>query len=438
MAESVVRSARQALPAWGRAAAIVLPILVSVFVIAPRTASILLVLSCLVFAALARDGWVRDTLLRPRFLTLWLAAFGVYLIINAGWALDLERAYGKVLFFFVVLALTHAIVAAVSTTKGDVLRQMAFPLVVAFAIAALYLLIEVVTVNAIKRTLFNVLPFLRPSPKHAQLVDGQVVHIGTYVLNRSMAALCLVLWPILAIAGVALVRRARAQMFGCAIFVLSVVAVFWSQHETSKVAIILAAAVFIVAWLLPRVSIGLVTVAWLGVSLFVVPVAFEASKAGLHTDKRLPVSARARVILWGYTADLVTKNPWLGIGVGSTKQFDKVHAKTVSIPKGQVYAQRTGKHAHNAYLQTWFELGAIGAVFLAGLGLAVLWSIWMLPGNMQPYALATFATAAVTAGLSWGMWQTWFMAFFALGFGLMALAARLAIVAAPAAVHQTD
>jgi O-antigen ligase len=245
------------------------------------------------------------------------------------------------------------------------------------------------------------------------------------------------LWPILAMAGASLART-RAQVFGGGIFVLCVAAVFWSQHETSKVAVILAAVVIVIARLLPRMSIGLVAMAWLGASLLVVPVASEANKAGLHTDKRLPVSARARVILWSYTADLVTRNPWLGIGVGSTKHFDMLHAKTVSIPKGQVYAQRTGKHAHNVYLQTWFELGAIGAVFLAGLGLAVLRRIWMLPADVQPYALASFVTAAVTAGLSWGMWQTWYMAFFALGFMVMALAARITSVEDPAASHQAD
>jgi O-antigen ligase len=82
-----------------------------------------------------------------------------------------------------------------------------------------------------------------------------------------------------------------------------------------------------------------------------------------------------------------------------------------------VYPLRTGPHAHNVYLQTWYELGAIGAVLFMALGLGVLRSIAHVPTTLLPYALASFAAASIVGAFSWGMWQAWFMA----GFGIAAV-----------------
>ena len=426
MAESDVNPVAQVPSIWSRTALAVLPCLVATFIIAPRTGPALLLLLFICLATLAGPQWQRFGNWRPGFATIWLTAFGAYLIINASWALDLERAYGKVLFFFVVVVVTFLLgVVLVQVKVGDPKRLM-LGLAVAFVVAAVYLVVELVTVNALKRGLYNALPFLRPSPKHAKLVDGQVVSIGTYVLNRSLAALCLTVWPALMLAW-NLGGKRPAYGLALGIYALTALAVFWSQHETSKVALALATITFLLAYLSPRLTSGLVAAAWLGACLLVVPLALQAYKAGWQNDARLPVSARARVILWGHTSELVMQRSWLGMGVGSTKYYDKQRVTTAPRAKGQVYAERTGKHAHNIYLQTWFELGVVGAVFLAGLGLAVLRAIRALPSAAQPFALAAFASAAATAGFSWGMWQTWYMAFFAFGFAVVALCAWLSV-----------
>ncbi len=45
------------------------------------------------------------------------------------------------------------------------------------------------------------------------------------------------------------------------------------------------------------------------------PLDFAAYKADLHMARWLPDSARARIILWEYTAERTLEHPWLGIGV---------------------------------------------------------------------------------------------------------------------------
>jgi O-antigen ligase len=132
------------------------------------------------------------------------------------------------------------------------------------------------------------------------------------------------------------------------------------------------------------------------------------------------------VILWGYTADQVPLKFWRGTGLNSTKPLDEARKDTWITRPGHVYPERTGQHAHNIFLQTWYELGAFGAAALMLFGLSVLAAIDRLPRRLAPFALATFAGAAALGATSWGFWQPWFMG----GYGLAAVALMLALAVA--------
>ena len=54
----------------------------------------------------------------------------------------------------------------------------------------------------------------------------------------------------------------------------------------------------------------------------------------------------------------------------------------------------------------------MGAMLLMLFGLSIVNAIKRLAGAVQPYAYATFTSAAVVAAFSYGMWQTWFLAMF--------------------------
>jgi O-antigen ligase len=153
-----------------------------------------------------------------------------------------------------------------------------------------------------------------------------------------------------------------------------------------------------------------------------------AYKAELHFAEWLPKSARARIIIWQYTADRTLERPLLGIGVKSTSALrdQEKHIRKAEKPDGFVLARGTGQHAHNIFLQTWFELGLIGAILLALAGAAVVLRIAVLPLVAQPFGLATFTAFAAIAAFAWGMWQTWFIC----AIGLAPLYLRLAAAAA--------
>jgi hypothetical protein len=75
-------------------------------------------------------------------------------------------------------------------------------------------------------------------------------------------------------------------------------------------------------------------------------------------------------------------------------------------------------------MQTWFELGLIGALLLCAVGLSIVAAIRGLAPRLQRYGLATFATTAAMASVSYGMWQAWFMASFGLCAALFVLGTR--------------
>ena len=77
-------------------------------------------------------------------------------------------------------------------------------------------------------------------------------------------------------------------------------------------------------------------------------------------------------------------------------------------------------------MQTWYELGAVGALLLMATGLAVLAALRRLPRLQLPYAYATFVAATIVGCFSWGLWQTWFMAAYGVAAVLLALAVEVA------------
>jgi O-antigen ligase len=136
-------------------------------------------------------------------------------------------------------------------------------------------------------------------------------------------------------------------------------------------------------------------------------------------------SARHRIIIWNHTAEHVLKAPWFGVGARTTYVLGPRLEREQGMRKDVPYQRTLSAHSHSVYLQTWFELGLIGATLLCVVGLAILQAISSLTSRLQPYACATFASAAVMAASSYGMWQIWFVSMFGFCAALFGLGAVL-------------
>lgn len=382
------------------------------------------VVALLAFVSLPaeRKARVPDSLRHP--LTITFLVLLAYLILNAAQALDPQAGLMKVLEFSTMLAFAWLAHASMSRFSDAERSYMILPIVRGTFIGAAFLAIEIATDQAIMRFVFNALPFTRPDDaKHMVVEGGQVVSIAPHVLNRHLSLLVLMLWPYLLAASSLYHETSRRAAWVSIIVLLALIAPF-SQHESSQIALIGSTAVFAAALFWPSGVRWALMVLWCLAFLLVIPAAKWAyHSAALHKVEWIPVTGRARIILWGYTADQALKHPFLGIGIRSTRVWDARIRDQLVPDEQEVYDRRPGHHAHNMFLQTWFELGLVGVALVMWTGIILLQSVARLAPRAQPFALGLFATFFLTQSFAWGMWQSWYLSTLALTSALLWLIA---------------
>lgn len=121
--------------------------------------------------------------------------------------------------------------------------------------------------------------------------------------------------------------------------------------------------------------------------------------AGLHVIA--PPSWDHRLNIWAFTGNQIVEHALRGWGIDASRTFGP------AIPL----------HTHNAALQLWLELGALGAAMAAAFFAWVLYRIVGWTGeNRRDGAMAAAVTVSylVIGGLSFGVWQEWWLALGAL------------------------
>ncbi|MGE0700745.1 MAG: O-antigen ligase family protein [Hyphomicrobiaceae bacterium] len=386
---------------------------VLIALISPRATPVLLLLlgGALVVPALPGRAALAAIARHPVMLAL--GVLWLYLLVNATWSVDPLEAFERAGLFALIACLAAAVRVALPKIEEDGARRLHLALALAIAAGIVFLAIETPLGQPIRRLIVSLAPFLRPAPKHIVVAMGWVEQFASYTLNRNLAVLILMLWP-----GFLLLRSrltpGAARGSAAALLVLSALAIFTSEHETSMIALVASCVVFAGMLVAAPLLRALVLAGWLVVTLLVVPIAAYSHQAGLHQARWLPQTARNRIVLWSVTAEKMKESPLLGIGIASTKPLDEEAAPTAITRPGDTYPQRTGRHSHNIFMQTWYELGAIGAVLLMLTGVMGLRAIARLPEDDQPYVYASFVSAVVLASFTWGMWQPWFMCAFGL------------------------
>lgn len=115
----------------------------------------------------------------------------------------------------------------------------------------------------------------------------------------------------------------------------------------------------------------------------------------------VPPSWDHRLNIWAFTADQILHHALRGWGIDAARTFGD------AIPL----------HTHSAAMQLWLELGAVGAALVAAFFAWVLYRVvgWT-EANRRDGAMAAAATVSylVIGGLSFGVWQEWWLALGAL------------------------
>jgi O-antigen ligase len=385
-----------------------------------------LVVAGFLAAALAR-GDLDHAIPRPGPAVRHLATFLIYALASAAWAIEPATTLLVTALAILVAAGTLALTGLLAEETRPNLLHIGEGLWIGFLVGLVYLFAEIVGGQSIKLWVYNMLgltPGDLPHVEYYAWSGERLTHISPEDLTRNMVPVALFLWPAVMAAMGTLKRRAGLVAASLTVLLAGTV-IMLAQHESSKLAFVAGLAVFGGALLSLRLTGRIVAGAWVMACLAVLPSALIAHRLDVHNASWLPASARHRIIIWNHTAEQVLKAPLLGVGARSTYVLGPRLEHEQSAHPDEIYPRTLSVHSHSVYLQSWFELGLIGATLLTLLGLAILQAIRSLAPPLQPYAYATFVSAAAMAASSYGMWQVWFIAMFGFTAAIFGLGARL-------------
>ncbi|HXG79737.1 MAG TPA: O-antigen ligase family protein [Methyloceanibacter sp.] len=383
----------------------------------------------LVVAAFRWQEWRR--LIRPD------ATFGVFLLLvayvflSAIWAVAPQAALFKGALLLGVVVAVYAAGNAAAGLDAWQLRRTALAFAAGAFAGALFVLFEILTSGLFTRSLLDATPFFE-TPKRVRMIGNDVVSIAPGAFRQNAGLVVLHFWPAL-LAMTVMADRVRRKIATGLVALATAMTALISRRMSAVVGLSASALIFPVTAYWRRDFLRLLAALWCLAFVAVLPLSFLAYDAELHMAPWLERSARVRVIIWEYTAERVLDRPWIGIGAESTVAAQD-QAGPPEQPEGFVYPRMTGPHAHNLFLQTWYELGVVGAVLVALAGAMLLLSVLRLPAAIQPYAAATFVAFATMLGFAWGMWQTWLIC----AAGLIFLYLRIAAAAAEWAASHNE
>jgi len=237
------------------------------------------------------------------------------------------------------------------------------------------------------------------------------IAVEAYLINGT-AILTLLLWPSVRLL-LELGRRLEAALLGGGVLLAAIlfgsassVAAFfvgafvwaayaWKGARVSHAAAVLFATVVLVS---PLAIYGTLK------SLDLQQVAARAEAAGIGN------STIVRLFIWRFATERIVERPLLGWGFDASRRipgggetFTVYRDTDEAGPRVLVSEFNLPLHPHNQVLQIWLELGLGGALLVAGFGLLILW-------RLDGVALAVAASALVFDYLSFGAWQSWWIA----------------------------
>jgi O-antigen ligase len=400
------------------------------WVMFPMTSTVLLPLCCIAPLAWHWTASRRLSWHRPSLVTASLILAAGYLLINTSWSLNPASAARTVVFAFIMVGSLHIVLSTLSDLPEPPLRAMASGALVGVLVAGIVLCIEVFSDQSLRRFLMRIVPALQPDLRHVTIEDGHLARLAPYLANANISALTLMFWPAaLLVSRLDLPRKLKyAALMASVAMAATVLA---SEHASSQVALLGGGAVFALFCLRPKIAMPVVIAGWLAANLLVVPVASLLYVGEAYRAPWLPGSARHRVVIWHYTSEQIHKAPLFGAGISTARTLHDARDPHEQLAPGTPFALETHRHSHNAYLQVWYETGAVGAMIMLGVGLLVLRALRSFSTDVQPYLAATFAACALLVASAYSIWAPWFMASLALASVFAALGAALPRMPAP-------
>jgi O-antigen ligase len=381
-------------------AALVLP---SLGVLAPAGTTPLLVVAALAALAAGRRAVLAE-LRRLQAAAALLAALAAWGALSALWSIVPGPSLSAALRFL-LLAFGGLVLVAAAGTLDDAARQRT----ARFLLAGLVLGLAVLALE-----LAADFPVRRLLGRPPEVIPVVWLDRGAQI------------FVLAAIAAAAALGRRGAGL----IVPLAVALALWPLESAASVLSLGAALVaFLLGLAWPRLVgfAGALAFVALAIGMPVLQPSREAIGAFYQAVPSLRASAHHRLVIWNWTAERIGERPVLGWGFDASRAMPGRETRVPAyMPLDEYGLRMEGAvlplHPHDAILQWWLELGLVGAV----LGTALAVRIWLAAGRAGPFALALAAAAMPPLLLSFGVWQSWWVATLFLCAALLRTAPRRA------------
>lgn len=353
--------------------------------------------------------------------------FAGFALVSSAWSADVRESLTKPLYLMLLIGGVHATAVLVARSGAGQLAEVRKALLAVLLVGIALTAVESATDQLISRKIYTAFPSLRKGlEEHVSMVDGVATRISETNIKRRVGTFTLLLAPA-ALLILQLVPPLRRRAALAAFAAVAAVMIYSSPHQSSWVAGALGGCVLALSCYSRRAVSRFLQAGFLAWTLLAIPLVWAAHKAELHKASWVPNSARHRVVIWNTTANEALNAPFIGVGANATRKIfeDREAVSPATERDDGTYIKGLTRHAHNAYVQIWYELGAVGALLLALAGVMAIRAIPRLPNPAQPFAYAQFAATAAVMSSSYGIWQIWFLA-------SMAIAAAALLVAAQA------
>jgi exopolysaccharide production protein ExoQ len=318
---------------------------------------------------------------RPPVYVIALSVLIAWSAASLGWTLDPGAASEKLLRsagIFLAGLLTLGIALRSTSGRTAVLcRSLAFGFVAALG--------ALLVIRGVVISVGTTFPFDG---------DGESQLIG---FNRSATVIAILAWPAALYAG-----RFGASL-SIAIVIVTVVILATFASSAAVLATIVGAVVAAATrW---RRATALATAGAVAALMLALPTVVHNLPVGpeIRTEYSVPGSGYHRLLIWKFTAERIAERPLLGWGFDSSRSIPgheaRLDQKFTALPL----------HPHNAALQLWLELGAIGTAVAAVLILYVGYIIRRLNPVAAAASAGCFASAVTVSLLSYGIWQSWWL-----------------------------
>jgi hypothetical protein len=183
-----------------------------------------------------------------------------------------------------------------------------------------------------------------------------------------------------------------------------------SYSGAAKLGLIIGSATYMTARLSRRLALAVMALGPV-VVFALAPVwgdiADRLLPAGLHTHLAATHS-RDRVDIWQSFGAAIRERPVFGAGFGTGARFAETSAAARVAPEYRPFLDIG--HPHNAAIQVWAELGAVGAALVVLILLLILRSLAHLSPERLAPRLALFAAVFAVSFVGHGAWQGWWVA----------------------------